>query len=251
MSTFRSSDTRSRPRVGITSYLAEVGWGGGVWKQEAAFLPEQYLDFVQAGGGVPVLLPPSVSAAEIAVTGIDALVLSGGPDVSPERYNARRDPDFEKADGRRDDWEIALADIAIRRGTPLLAICRGMQILNITKGGTLHQHLPNVVHNNSHRVSVGTFSGNKVRTAKGTKIRSIVGDTVTVPCHHHQAIDQLGSDMIPGAVAEDGTIESIEAPGGAFILGVQWHPEEDVDYSLATALVTATRRDQSGNNWLS
>ena len=233
-------DDVMHPRVGITSYLAEVRWGQ-VWQQMSAFIPQQYLDFVTAGGGVPILLPLMGEHVEVAVDGIDALVLSGGPDVSPDRYGSVPGPDFEWADVRRDAWEFALVEAAMRRGIPVLAICRGMQVLNAARGGTLHQHLPSVVHNQDHRVSVGTFTWNGVRTVEGSRLASIVGSSVSVPCHHHQAVAELGASLLSSAVAGDGTVEAIEDPGSAFIVGVQWHPEEDTDYSLATALVEAAR----------
>lgn len=235
----------NRPRVGVTAYRAEVEWGG-TWRKNAAFIPDEYLDFATAGGGVPVVLPALAGHAEEAVDGIDALILSGGPDVAPERYRAAQDAQAENTDLHRDSWDFAVLRAALERDLPVLAICRGLQVLNVAYGGTLHQHVPNVVQSNAHRISVGTFQRNTVRVVPGSKLESIIGAGIAAPCHHHQSVAEVGAGLVPCAYATDGVIEALEDTERAFVVGVQWHPEEDADVSLSEALVSAaTSRNQA------
>ena len=228
------------PRIGISGYRAEVEWGG-VWRQPATFIPQQYVDFVTAGGGVPVVLPAVSEQAEVAVEGIDALILSGGPDVAPERYGAAKDPQAERGDPHRDSSDFALLEAALRRDLPVLAICRGLQVLNVAYGGTLHQHVPNVAGSETHRVAIGTFQRNGVRTVAGSRLESIIGAGTEVPCHHHQSVADVGAGLVACAYAADGVVEALEDTERGFVMGIQWHPEEDADFSLSKALVSATR----------
>lgn len=234
-----ASEVNCIPRVGITTYRAEVTWATGRWRHVAAFIPEQYLDFVTAGGGAPVLLAPSRDGARAVVAGVDALILSGGPDVSPSSYRASRDPLCEVSDPNRDSWEFQVLDSALERNIPVLGICRGIHILNAAYGGTLHQHLPLVSGNNNHRVSVGTFTRNRIESVHLSRLSQIIGKEIRVPCHHHQSVATLGEGLSVAARAEDGIIEAVEAQTDQFVVGVQWHPEEDSDFSLSRALVAA------------
>lgn len=231
----------NHPRVGITAYHAEVRWGG-VWRQTAAFVPQQYVDFVTAAGGVPVVLPATAAErARSAVAGIDALILSGGPDVDPGRYGAEPDDQAESNNPLRDAWELAVLDAALARDIPVLAICRGLQVLNVAYGGTLHQHLPNVVRSQAHRISIGTFHHNSVRTVAGSRLERLIGPAVDVPCHHHQSVAEVGPGLVASAYAADGVVEGLEDSERSFVVGIQWHPEEDTDISLAQGLVDAAR----------
>lgn len=233
------------PRIGLTTYVESATWG--VWHERAALLPASYVEMVVAAGGVPVLLPPIVpadidGAAASIIAGIDGLVLTGGADVDPGRYGALPHAETDRPRAERDAWEIALLRAAMTVDRPLLAVCRGAQVLNVACGGSLHQHLPDHIGAPTHRPELGTFAHLTVQTEAGSRVAAIVGDAPEVHCHHHQAIDRLGDGLTVCARAADGTVEAVERTDGAFVLGVQWHPEEAGDARLFAALVDATTR---------
>lgn len=215
------------PRIGLSIYRETARWG--VWTQPADLLPARYADSVRAGGGLPLLLPPGTADvdvyAESAVDAVDGLVLTGGADVAPELYGAVRHKDTDHARTDRDAWEIALARAAVRADRPLLAICRGMQVLNVALGGTLIQHLPDVVGHHEHRGDVGNYTEHRIRLAPESGLVDAYGANPSVPTHHHQAIDRLAPAITATGWAEDGTIEAVVCPGQAWMRGVQWHPE--------------------------
>jgi putative glutamine amidotransferase len=227
----------SLPLIGVSTYLEQdVSWG--VWRQPAALLPAGYHGLVQAAGGLAALLPPSGRAtAAAAVARLDGLVIAGGPDVEPARYGAQAQPRTGPPAVERDEWELALVDAALGRGLPLLGVCRGMQLLNVARGGTLEQHL------DGHRGPPGVFGEHPVRPVAGTELARILPGTVVVPTYHHQAVRLLGEGLVPSAHAEDGTVEAVEMPGAAaWTMGVQWHPEADAtDLRVMRALVGAAR----------
>ncbi|MFG3256566.1 gamma-glutamyl-gamma-aminobutyrate hydrolase family protein [Streptomyces sp. NPDC048172] len=225
----------SAPLIGISTYL-EPGVGWGVWRKPAALLPTGYHELVQRSGGQAVLLPPdgSPGAAAGLVSRLDAVITAGGPDVAPERYGAERDPRTGPAYPERDAWEIALTEAALDRGTPLLGICRGMQILNVARGGTLVQHM------DGHRGPEGVFGAHPVEPVPGTLLGRVLTAPVDVPTYHHQSVEEIGEGLVPSAYAEDGTVEALELPDApGFVLAVQWHPEEGDDLRLTEALVGA------------
>jgi putative glutamine amidotransferase len=230
------------PRIGITAYREVTDWGP--WTERADLLPSTYADAVAAAGAVPVLLP-LVSATvergvETALDGIHALVLSGGPDVDPSLYGRERGPETDEPRADRDAWESALAREAMRRGMPLLGICRGLQLLNVALGGTLIQHLPDAIGHDRHRPVVGEFAVHDVRTAPGSRAAGILGARSETQSHHHQAIEGLGDGLVATAWADDDTIEAVEAPGCAgWMVAVQWHPEEADGEPLFEALTKA------------
>ena len=230
------------PLIGITSYSERTSFG--VWDMNAAVLPRSYVDAVARAGGIPVLLPPVTTGQAELVKRVDGLLLSGGADIAPSRYNQTTHPETIGTRPDRDSFEIRLARAAIAVGLPVLAICRGMQVLNVVLGGTLNQHLPDVVGHAGHRPELGVFGTNRIRI-EGGRMASILGDSVTVLCHHHQAVDVLATGMVAVGHAEDGTIEAIESPGPEFLLGVQWHPEESLEDPandrLFAALVAAAQ----------
>lgn len=231
-------------RIGLTTYLERARWG--VWDTRAALLPATYASMVAAVGALPVLLPPIVpadvaAAAAAAVTGIDGLVLTGGTDVDPERYGAAAHGETDAPRVERDGWELALLRAALDVDLPVLAVCRGVQLLNVAAGGTLHQHLPEVLGDEVHRPAVGVFGVVTVSVEPGSRLAAIVDDAPEVRCHHHQGIDRLGAGLTVTARAGDGTIEAVELAGYRFALGVQWHPEEAGDDRLFGALVDASR----------
>jgi gamma-glutamyl-gamma-aminobutyrate hydrolase PuuD len=236
------TDGAAVPRIGLTTYVEHARWR--VWNENAALLPTAYVEMVASAGGLPVLLPPIVPgdarvAADAAVAGVDGLVLTGGADVDPGHYGAEAHLETDPPSVDRDGWELALLAAALDADLPVLAVCRGAQLLNVARGGTLHQHLPEVLGHDDHRPVPGTYGRVHVQVDGGTRLAAIVGDSPEVHCHHHQAIDRLGDGLAVCARADDGTIEGVELTGGRFALGVQWHPEAARDERLFIALARA------------
>ncbi|MEU1043269.1 gamma-glutamyl-gamma-aminobutyrate hydrolase family protein [Streptomyces sp. NPDC005551] len=223
----------NRPLIGVSTYYEpEVRWG--VWTLDAVLLPAGYPRLVQRAGGLAVMLPPDDPAhAAGAVARLDGLVVAGGPDVDPARYGAERSPRTGPPAPERDAWELALIQAALASGTPLLGICRGMQLLNVALGGTLVQHLE------GHVKDVGVFGEHDVRPVPGTRYARAVPEPTAVPAYHHQAVERLGEGLVASAHAADGTVEAVELPGGSWVLGVQWHPEMGEDPRVVRALVRA------------
>ncbi|MFF1818396.1 gamma-glutamyl-gamma-aminobutyrate hydrolase family protein [Kribbella sp. NPDC058245] len=237
-----ASDAR-RPRIGITTYLEPTVWG--VWQREAALLPRVYLDAVAKAGGVPILLPP-VGTDPSVLDILDGLVIAGGCDVDPAAYDATPHPETVDTRPGRDAHEVVLIQAALDADLPLLAICRGLQVLNVALGGTLHQHLPDLITSDEHRPSPAVFGRTEVKVEPGSLTERLLGDRSSVHCYHHQALDAVAPALTVTARAGDGTVEAAEVDGHAFALGVQWHPEENPeDLRLFTALIDASRRQQS------
>jgi putative glutamine amidotransferase len=230
-----------RPVIGISAYSQQARWGS--WDLPAVLLPRRYADMVLAGGGQPVLLPPSPGIAGVLAR-LDGLVLSGGGDIDPDRYGAARDPATDPANAARDDAELELARQAIAAGLPLLGICRGLQVLNVALGGTLHQHLPALVGHDGHSPAAHSYGTHKVSVAAGSQLAGILGRTeAAVPTHHHQAVDGLAGGLVATAWTDDGMVEAVEMTEPAsFMVAVQWHPEAGDDLSLFTALAAAAER---------
>lgn len=243
----RSDETTRRPPViGLTTYLEQATQG--VWNVRAAFLPEQYFSAVTASGGVAVLLPPQHhsangmnpdAAADAVLDGLDGLILTGGLDVQPELYGAERHPSTDPARPDRDAWEMALFRGAEARRMPVLAICRGLQLVNVVRGGTLHQHLPDALGTERYRVGGGVFANNTVHVDRGTRLAGLLGEAdVVVHSYHHQGIDRLGSGLAATARTDDGLVQAFESTGDGYVVGVQWHPEENAqDRRLFAGLV--------------
>ncbi|TCC39838.1 gamma-glutamyl-gamma-aminobutyrate hydrolase family protein [Kribbella sindirgiensis] len=228
----------SRPRIGITTYLEPAAWG--IWRREAALVPRVYLDAVVAAGGVPLLLPPV--GTDPSILGVlDGLIIAGGCDVDPGAYAAAPHPETVDTRPDRDHHEAILIRAALDRDLPLLAICRGLQMLNVTLGGTLHQHLPDVVAHDDHRPEPAVFGSVEAKVEPGTLTARILGEHVFGSCYHHQALDVVAPGLKVTARADDGTVEAAEVEGHDFALGVQWHPEENPeDLRLFTALIRST-----------
>jgi putative glutamine amidotransferase len=242
------------PLIGVSTYVAEARWGR--WERRAAVLPENYFELVAGAGGRPLLLPAPSTApdgpgqgADEVVAILDGLVLTGGGDVDPLAYGEEPVPEVAGIDSNRDASERALLQAALRVGLPLLAICRGCQLLNVELGGTLHQHLPDVIGHTDHRNAPYVFGDVEVDTEPGSLAAQVFGATPRVRCSHHQAIRALGRGLVPTARTHDGVVEAVELPGSRFVLAVQWHPEEGRDQRPFDALVCAARayhRDRVG-----
>ena len=226
------------PVVGVSAYEADASWGS--WRRRATLLPTSYVRGLERAGAAPVVLPVGSDATSV-VARLDALVLAGGPDVDPALYDAKRQAHTEEPDPARDASELALLSGALARGIPVLAVCRGLQLLNVVRGGTLHQHLPDVVGTDAHRPRPGTFGERVVRIKPGSGLASAVGSTVTVSCHHHQAVDRVGSGLEAVAWDDDGTVEALESRAAPELLAVQWHPEEEDSPPLFAWLVARAR----------
>ncbi|MEV0527493.1 gamma-glutamyl-gamma-aminobutyrate hydrolase family protein [Streptomyces sp. NPDC050439] len=231
-----SATNTGRPLIGVSTYLeSKVGWG--VWELPAALLPAGYPRLVQGAGGIAAMLPPDdPSYADEVVARLDGVVIAGGPDVEPVRYGAEREQRTGPPARERDAWELALIEAALTSGTPLLGICRGMQLLNVARGGTLVQHME------GHAETVGVFGTHEVKPVPGSLYESIVPAAAEVPAYHHQAVDRIGRGLVVSAYAADGTPEALELPASAgWVLGVQWHPEMGDDLRVMSALVRAAR----------
>jgi len=234
-----SSASEPRPVVGVTTYVERAAYG--VWDHEATLLPRTYADAVLRAGGAPVLLPTIGPALPEVVGRLDALVLSGGADVDPANYGREAHPRTVSRP-ERDASELGLLAHALAAGVPVLAVCRGAQLLNVALGGTLVQHLPDVVGSDDHQPGRGVFGRFDVDLAAGSRAAGILGERASVLCYHHQAVDALGEGLVVSARDADGVVQAVERPGDPFVLGVQFHPEQDADDDrLFRAVVEAGR----------
>jgi putative glutamine amidotransferase len=231
-----------RPVIGISAALERARWS--VWDQEALLAPRSYAEAVQRAGGLAVMLIPDAELTEDpddALDVIDGLLLIGGADIDPEFYGAERDDHTVDTVPERDRFELALVRRAIERDLPTLGICRGMQMINIARSGTLHQHLPERFGHHEHRRVTGSFDGadHDVRLAPGSLAARVAGEERHATLsHHHQGVDRLGDGLtITGWSVLDELPEAIELPGRRFVLGVQWHPEADENSRFIAALV--------------
>jgi putative glutamine amidotransferase len=230
--------------IGICAGLEKARWG--VWDQPAVLLPLSYLRAIQRAGGLALMLAPDERLREEPeeVLGlIDGLILAGGADIDPASYDQPAHPETHDTVPERDVFEIALARAAIERDMPLLGICRGMQLLNVACGGTLLQHLPELLGHGEHRRVPGSFDGaeHDVTLQDGSVAQRAAGETThSTRSHHHQGVDCVGAGLIVSGTSDlEELPEAIELPGKHFVLGVQWHPEADERSSVIGALVDA------------
>jgi len=230
-----------RPVIGVTAYDEEAAWG--LWHKQASLVPAEYVRSLADAGAHVVVLPvqhDGTADLDSLLQRLDGLLLTGGPDIDPARYGAEPHPRSQQPRPARDERELALLAAAARTNLPVLAICRGMQLLNVARGGTLVQHLPDVVGHEDHNPTPGAFSWHRVRVEETSLLHKLVGwDERSVPAHHHQGIDRLGAGLSAVGWAEDGTIEAVEDPTKLFSFGVQWHAEADDDPALFESLVEA------------
>lgn len=240
-----------RPVIGICTSLERAQWG--VWDQRAALLAFTYITAIQQAGALALMIPPDpqlVEDPDEALDCIDGLILAGGADLDPSSYGAESHPATRRTVPERDRPEIALVRRGVERDMPVLGICRGMQLINVAMGGTLHQHLPDVIGHEEHRRHPGSFEGSdhEVRLQPGSLAARAAGEERhNTKSHHHQGVDLLGEGLIvTGISALDELPEAIEAPGCRFVLGVQWHPEAD-ERSRVIGSLTEQARDYRGS----
>lgn len=227
----------SRPVVGITAAIDRARWA--VWDVEANVSQRTYSRAITAAGGLPVILPAHDEIADEpagVLDLLDALILSGGSDLDPTSYGAEPDERTVSVFPERDRFELALARGAVEQGLPFLAICRGMQILNVALGGDLEQHLPTAER---HMHDPGVFSDHDVELEPGSLASEAAGCAVlSVRSHHHQGLGRLGEGLVAtGHASGDGVVEAVELEDHPFGLGILWHPEEEERSAVVAALI--------------
>jgi putative glutamine amidotransferase len=224
-----------RPLIGVTTYVEPAHWGA--WELEAALIPWMYVQAIERAGGRALLVPPSEAGLDETLDALDGALFSGGNDLDPGVYGATPHPETGGTRPERDRGELALLEAALARDMPVLAVCRGSQVLNVARGGDLVQHLPDVVGDERHKHTPGAFADHDVRIESDSKLGQLVGDRAPVKSHHHQGYGRVGEGLREVAWADDGTVEALEDPERRFAVGVLWHPEAGEDFALFQALV--------------
>jgi putative glutamine amidotransferase len=219
-----------RPLVGLTA-----GTQGG--RSAILVLREEYARAVDQAGGIPIILPPTAPEdAPAALDRLDAVLFTGGGDIDPAFYGAARQPRLGRVDRDRDVFELALARASIDSNVPLLGVCRGLQLLNVATGGSLHQDIPSELGGAlDHRPKLARYEvAHAVTIAPGSLLHRVIQhESMDVNSIHHQAIDRLGKGLVVSARSADGLVEAVEMPSRAFVLAVQWHPESVWDRGLS------------------
>lgn len=238
----------SRPVIGITTYVEPASRGDWV-DVPSALIPHSYVRKVEQAGGIAVLIPPRTDAddglAREALCRLDGVIITGGADVAPERYEAERHATVQASRPDRDATELAIARVSAELELPCLGICRGMQVMAVAAGGTLEQHVPDRVGHDGHSPAPGTYGTHPVETVAGTVVAALLGHHVEVPSHHHQSVLHHPG-YAASAWAPDGTLEAMEDPAARFRVAVQWHPEEGEDPRLFEGLVAAASSRAAG-----
>jgi putative glutamine amidotransferase len=215
-----------RPVIGICASVERAKWT--YWDEQAAVISMNYVRQVHEAGGIAVILPPDPEPAEVLRV-LDGVLLTGGADIgdAPER----------------DAFELELARLALEADLPVLGVCRGMQVMNVARGGTLIEHLPDEVGHEDHRATPGAFGDHDVRLADGSLARRVAREGIhPTKSHHHQGVETIGEGLeVTGWATVDDLPEAIEDPSKKFALGVQWHPEADERSPMIAALVEASR----------
>ena len=241
LETIAAMPRRQNPLIGLTTY--------GRGADNRYTLPADYIDAVRRAGGVPLLIAPGESRVEAILDVIDALVLSGGGDIDPSRYDGKRHDTNYSIDQERDSLELELARRVIDSSIPTLGICRGAQILNVVQGGKLIEHIPDEVGGKVlHRAPPREPVTHGVKLKTGSRLAKILGrDQFDATSWHHQALRGAAAGFDAVAHAPDGTIEAIEMPSHPWMIAVQWHPElsaasDPLQQKLFDALVEAARK---------
>jgi putative glutamine amidotransferase len=230
-----------RPVIGICARTAPVTLQGSEMTVSLALAA--HVDLLACAGCTPVLLP-LLPGVEQVIGQLDGLLVPGGPDVDPALYGGVAHPKTRTGSPVMDAAELALVNGALSAGLPILAICRGLQLLNVHCGGTLHQHLPEIIGNDGHcpEAAAFTLGRHRLTLKPGSLIAEILSDgTPETSCHHHQAINHVGTGLTATAWAPDGVIEVVEATGHPFAIGVQWEAGHTADERLHRALAQAAR----------
>jgi putative glutamine amidotransferase len=236
-----------RPLIGLTAYATHVEYSGN--ELMAGMLPMTYVRAVQATGGRAVLITPDEPDTDV-LESLDGIMFSGGGDIDPAHWGAERHPATD-VDPARDAAELLLMKAALEMDLPVLGVCRGLQVMAVATGGSLHQHLPDVIGHDRHRAAPGTdplaadasaFGRHDVVTRTGSRAHALLGAQLTVNSFHHQAIDDPGGLTPTGWCPDDDIIEIAEDPRRSFALGVQWHPERTGDLRVFAALNEAAAR---------
>jgi gamma-glutamyl-gamma-aminobutyrate hydrolase PuuD len=217
-----------RPLIAVTGVPIVAGGVLG-WRQGAVACTAAYVDAVSRAGGDPVILPPVLlddESASVRLSRFDGLLLTGGGDIDPALYGQETRPEVAHVNPARDEFEIPLVRAAIDRALPTLCICRGAQVLNVALGGTLHQHISDREELVAHRNDDGSDGVlHEVRAQPGSRVMKAMGvERARTFSHHHQALADVGTGLVPVAWAEDGLLEGVELDDG-WVLGVQWHAE--------------------------
>ncbi|WP_345963120.1 gamma-glutamyl-gamma-aminobutyrate hydrolase family protein [Streptomyces sp. BRB040] len=240
--TNRPASTGRRPVVGICARTAPVTLQGSDLVVSLAL--QTHAAFLSEAGCTPLLLPLLPGAEDLAGR-LDGLLVPGGPDLDPALYGQDAHPATRAMTPDADRVELALVAGALEAGVPVLAICRGMQLLNVLHGGTLHQQLPDVTGHDGHRPRTASFTLGRgpLKLLPGSRIAGVLDeDEPETACHHHQAVDRLGAGLEATGWAEDGTVEAVEATDHPFVLGVQWESGQTADRRLHQALAKAAAR---------
>ncbi|HKH30446.1 MAG TPA: gamma-glutamyl-gamma-aminobutyrate hydrolase family protein [Gaiellaceae bacterium] len=230
-----------KPVIGVTSFVEGVSWGH--WSSPAAVTPFAYVRAVSTAGGRPVQLPPDDDAVGDTLDRLDGLVATGGIDIDPALYGGDEHPTMAGARPEQDRAEMALLEAALARNMPVLAICRGSQLLNVLRGGDIVQDLAE--GNGSpdlHGDGTGTTAEHEVTVREGSRLAGLLGGRSSVTSEHHQALGRIGAGLDEVAWAADGTVEALEDPAKRFALGVPWHPERSESSELFRGLVAEARR---------
>jgi putative glutamine amidotransferase len=225
----------ARPLVGITTYVEPAQWGA--WELPSALIPYMYVEAIERAGGRALLVPPSTEAVDETLDALDGLLFSGGNDLDPSTYDQEPHRETQGTRLERDRGELVLLEGALARDMPVLAVCRGSQVLNVARGGDLVQHLPDVVGDERHKHTPGVFADHDVRVDHDSKLGRVLGTRAPVKSHHHQGYGRIGEGLREVAWADDGTVEALELSDGRFTVGVLWHPEAAEDRGLFEALV--------------
>lgn len=238
-----------RPVIGITSYVEPASWAA--WHDvPAAIVPYGYVGHVHSAGGLAVVLPPlpTDAGAEDArqlLSRLDGLILTGGVDVEPWRYDREPHPLLQPSRPDRDASELLLAHVTADDDVPVLGICRGMQLMAVAAGGVLEQHLPDRLGHTAHSPGRGVYGEHPVEIAPGSRLNTILGDKVTVATYHHQGVETSPGYASVGW-STDGVVEALEDADARYRVGVQWHPEVGDDPRLFEALVAAATGARGG-----
>jgi len=236
--------SRARPVIGITSYVEPASWAA--WKDvPAALVPYGYVRQVHAAGGLAVVVPPLPDGADPGdarevLSRLDGLILAGGVDVAPSRYDRQPHPTAQLPRPDRDASELLLARVTADDDVPVLGVCRGMQVMAVAAGGALEQHLPDRLGHQGHSPGSGMYGEHPVEISPGSRLHAILGDRVTVATYHHQGVESSPGYESVGW-SPDGVVEAFEDAAAHFRLAVQWHPEVGADSRLFEALVAAAR----------